>query len=294
MFRFLVSIIFCLSFINSYAQSPLDSVVTLSNTSLKTQKIIVPSPNQSQLNTDRPSFSDNSYVLPLGGFQHENGFQINFIQNNTQPNNPTRYTGILPYSSFRLAIHKLFEIRLATALLRDPENATSQYGISDLELGFKLQVRENIAWISHFGIPNGSKGYSLGTQYLTNKISSTLPLGKTSITSNVGVTIFNDPTTKVNQRHWLTTVVTARNINQQTFVFFEGFLQYNVGGSGLNRTLSQAPGFDFGFAHKLSSTTQIDLSYGFISEQPFVNLGFSWGAFQTQNRRMRPLITPEV
>jgi hypothetical protein len=57
---------------------------------------------QGQINTDRPSLSDNSYVLPLGAFQNENGFRINFIQNNTQPNTPTRYTGLLPFSSFRL------------------------------------------------------------------------------------------------------------------------------------------------------------------------------------------------
>jgi len=71
MFRFLVSIIFCLSFITSYAQSPLDSVVTSSHTSLNPQKINLNIPFQSLLNTDRPSLSDNSYVLPVGGFQHE-------------------------------------------------------------------------------------------------------------------------------------------------------------------------------------------------------------------------------
>ena len=245
---------------------------------------------QAQINTDRPSLSDNSYVLPLGAFQNENGFQINFIQNNTQPNNPTRYTGLLPFSSFRLGIHKKFELRLATALLRDPQNSQAQYGISDLELGFKLQIKDNVAWISHLGIPNGTEGHSLGTQYFTNKISATLPIENTSIKTNMGVTLFNNPVTGKSQRNWLTTVALGHNINPNTFVFLEAFLQYQLSGSGLNRTLFQAPGIDFGFAHKLSPNTQIDFSYGYIRNQPFLNVGFSWGAFK---RQFRTHVTPE-
>ncbi len=293
MFRFFIAISVCLSFATSYAQSPLDSVVTRNHTSLNPQKINLNIPFQSLLNTDRPSLSDNSYVLPVGGFQHEMGFQINFIQNNPSPNSKTQYRGMLPYNSFRLGIDKRLELRLATAILRDPHNNQAQYGISDLEIGFKLQIKENIAWITHVGIPNGTDTYSLGTHYLTNKISGTLPLGKTSIISNVGLTLFKNPSTQLNQRNWLSTFAIAHNINNQTFVFSEAFLQYQVSGSGLDRTLVQAPGFDFGVAHKLSPNTQIDLSYGYIKNQPFVNLGFSWGAFKTQAHRLRPLITPE-
>lgn len=246
---------------------------------------------QAQINTDRPSLSDNSYVLPLGAFQNENGFQINFIENNTQPNSPTRYTGLLPFSTFRLGIHKKLELRLATAILRDPHNNQTQYGISDLEIGFKLQIKENIAWITHVGIPNGTEGYSLGTQYLTNKISGTLPLGNTSIIPNIGVTIFKNPVTDKTQRNWLATLPIRRNINPSTLVFIEAFLQTQLSGSGLNRNFVQTPGFDFGFAHKLSPNTQIDFSYGYIRNQPFFNVGFSWGAFK--NKPMRTISTPE-
>ena len=245
---------------------------------------------QAQINTDRPSLSDNSYVLPPGGFQNENGFRINFIQNNTQPNNPTRYTGLLPFSSFRLGIHKIFELRLATALLRDPQNASSQYGVSDLEIGFKLQIKKNLAWISHFGIPNGTKGYSLETQYLTNKISATLPIQNTSIKTNMGVTLFNNPITGKSQRNWLATAGLNRNINPNTSVFIEAFLQTQASGLAANLTIFQAPGIDFGFAHKLSPNTQIDFSYGYIKNQPFLNVGFSWGAFK---RQFRTNVTPE-
>ncbi len=292
MFRFYIAICFCISFVTSYAKSPSDSIV-IKRSARSAQKSILQIPYQSPLNTDRPSLSDNSYVLPVGGFQHEMGFQINFIQNNPLPNSKTQYTGMLPYNSFRLGINKRLELRLATALLRDPQNNQTPYGVSDLEIGFKLQIKENLAWITHIGIPNGTNGYSLETQYLSNKISGTLPLGKTSVISNIGMTIFKNPTTQLNQRNWLSTLVIAHNINLQTFVFSEAFLQYQVSGLGLDRTLVQAPGFDFGVAHKTSTNTQIDLSYGYIKNQPFINLGLSWGAFKTPTRRIRPLITPE-
>lgn len=292
MFRFSMAIGCCASFFSSYAQSPSDSVV-IDRSARNPPKSILKISFQSPLNTDRPSLSDNSYVLPSGGFQHEMGFQINFIQNTPSPNSPTQYTGMLPFNSFRLGIYKRLELRLATALVRDPQNNQTPYGISDLEIGFKYQIKENIAWITHVGIPNGTDGYSIGTQYLSNKISGTLPLGKTSLVSNIGMTIFKNPTTQLNQRNWLSTLVIAHNINPQTFVFSEAFLQYQVSGSGLDRNLFQAPGFDFGVAYKMSPNTQIDLSYGYIKNQPFINLGFSWGAFKTQIRRIRPLITPE-
>jgi len=250
----------------------------------------IPIKPNNQLNTDRPSFSDNSSVLPTGGFQNENGFQINFIQ---KPNSPTNYTGILPFSSFRLSFNKRMEVRLATAILRDPQNNLNPYGISDLEVGFKFQIKENIAWISHLGIPNGSDGYSRGTPYFTNKLSATLPIGKTALLINTGLTLFKNPTTDLNQQNWLSTLVISREINSKTFVFMEALLQNQISGSGLNRTLRQAPGMDFGFARKFLPNTQIDLSIGRVDKQPFVNLGFSWGAFKSTIRKIRPLITPD-
>jgi hypothetical protein len=287
MFRFLVSILSCLSFITSYAQSPLDSVVTLGNTSLKTQKIIVPFPSQSQLNTDRPSFSDNSYVLPPGGFQHENGFQINAQEN--APHN-TNYTGALPFSSFRLGVLKGFELRMATALLRNPENTPTPYGLSDLELGTKIQLFENVAWISHLGIPNGSNGYSNEKFYSSHKVSATLATEQSSFVINTGVRFSRNPNNGQKERNWLNTLVAMRNINRNTFVFGEVFLMRTISGEGLEAIATWKPGFDFGFAHKFTDNTQIDFSYGYIKNQPFLSVGFSWGAFKSQ---FKPIRTPE-
>ena len=80
------------------------------------------------------------------------------------------------------------------------------------------------------------------------------------------------------------------NINRNTFVFGEVFLMRTISDEGLEAIATWNPGFDFGFAHKLSPNTQIDFSYGYIKNQPFLNVGFSWGAFK---RQFRTTVTPE-
>lgn len=246
-----------------------------------------------QLNTDRPSFSDNSYVLPSGSFQNENGFNIAFIHDPISSQNQTHYQLTLPFSSFRYGLTQKVELRLASALLRNSQNTTNQYGISDLEMGVKVQLRKHVAWISHIGIPNGSSSYSNNKPFLVNKISATLAGDKTSLTMNIGLTSFESPINQRSQRNWLNTLVLLRNINAETYVYAEAFLQYNVNGGGIERTVAQTPGFDFGFAHKLSENSQIDFSYGYLGEDPFINLGISWGAFNKEKKRFQPLITPE-
>ncbi len=243
-----------------------------------------------QLNTDRPSLSDNSYTLKPGSFQNENGFQINAIENAA---NKTNFTGTLPYSSFRLGVLKGFELRMATAILRNPQNSKSQYGLSDLEIGTKIQVLKNVAWISHLGIPNGNKDFSNGKLYSSHKVSATLNTEKSAFVFNTGVRFSRNANSGEKERNWLTTIVGIHNINNNTFVFAECFLNEFITGKGIDQIKTWQPGFDFGFGHKLTQNTQIDFAYGYIAQQPFINLGFSWGAFNTLKREFQPIITPE-
>ncbi len=243
-----------------------------------------------QLNTDRPSLSDNSYTLKPGSFQNENGFQINAVEN---ASNKTNFTGTLPYSSFRLGFLKGFELRMATALLRNPQNSTSQIGFADLEIGTKIQIIENVAWISHLGIPNGNKDFSNGKLYSSHKVSATLNTEKSAFVFNTGVRFSRNRNSGEKERNWLTTLVGINNINKNTFVFAECFLNDFITGKGIDQIKIWQPGFDFGFGHKLTSNTQIDFAYGYIAQQPFINLGFSWGAFNKTKSKIRRTITPD-
>ena len=243
-----------------------------------------------QLNTDRPSQSDNSYTLKPGSFQHENGFQINAVENTPAKVN---YTGTLPYSLFRLGLIKGFELRMATAILRDPENAPSPFGLADVELGTKIQILKNVAWISHLGLPTGNSKFSNGKLFSAHKVSATIGSERSAFIFNSGVRFSTNPVTNQREQIWLTTSVGSRNINKSTSVFGEVFISQNALGKGANRITTWQPGFDVGFASKLSDNSQIDFSYGYIKDAPFVNLGFSWGAFTKKNLKRRRLITPD-
>ena len=246
-------------------------------------------PMLAQLNTDRPSQSDNSYSLKPGFFQNENGFQINAVES---MGNKVNYTGTLPYSLFRLGVLKGFELRMVTALLRNPQNPSSPFGLSDFELGTKIQILKNVAWISHLGLPKGNSGHSNGKIFSAHKISATLGTDKSAFIFNSGVRFSTNPVTNQREQIWLTTIVGSRNINKSTSVFGEVFISQNALGKGANRITTWQPGFDFGFASKLSENSQIDFSYGYIKNAPFLNLGFSWGAFAKTKPKTRRLPNP--
>jgi len=285
MIRLLFTAIISLFFFSSTLKANLDSTLLWPNLEKKTPKI-----NKPRINTDRPSLSDNSYVLPKGDFQNENGFNINFIQN---PSNKTiHHTGTLPYSSFRLGVAKRIELRMATSIQRDPQNNQSQYGMGDLEIGTKIQILKDVAWISHLGIPNGNVGYSNNKTYSTHKVSATLGTEASAFVLNTGVSFLSNRLSQAPEQHWLTTVVGIRNINASTFIFAEGFT--NSIRSKENSENEIAFGFDFGFAHMFSPATQIDFSYGFNNNRSFFNLGFSWGAFKKSKKKViRRTITPD-
>jgi hypothetical protein len=285
MTRLLLTAITSVFFLSSTLKANLDSVLLMPNLEKKTLQITKP-----KINTDRPSLSDNSYVLPVGSFQNENGFNINFIQN---PSNKTiHHTGTLPYSSFRLGVTKRIELRMATSIQRDPQNNLSEYGMGDLEIGTKIQILKDVAWISHLGIPNGNVGYSNNKTYSTHKISATLGTEASAFVLNTGVSFLSNPISQAPEQHWLTTVVGIRHINANTFVFAEGFTN-SIRSKG-NPENEIAFGFDFGFAHMFTPATQIDFSYGFSNNRSFFNLGFSWGAFYKSTKKIiRRTITPD-
>jgi hypothetical protein len=180
---------------------------------------------------------------------------------------------------FRLGVIKGFELRMATAILRDPENSSSPFGLADVELGTKIQILKNMAWISHLGLPTGNSSFSNGKLFSAHKVSATIGLERSSFIFNSGVHFSTNPFRNQREQIWLTTIVGSRNINKNTSVFGEVFISQNTQGKGANRSTNGQPGFDIGFASKISNNSTIDFSYGYIKDAPFLNLGFSWGAF---------------
>ncbi len=240
-----------------------------------------------QLNTDRPSQSDNSYTLSKGSFQNENGFQLNI-----QEGLITNYTFNIPFTLIRYGLFNGVELRLSSALMKQilPKN---EFGFADLETGVKVQLRKHISYIGHVGLGNGNTNFSNGFTH-THKISGTLSLGdKTAITNNVGLTFLRTNPFYRWQRNWLATLVLSQNVSPNTFFFVEPFMQYQIIPASAVRRIKRSFGFDFGFAAKFNKNTQIDFSYGYLKNQPFINMGFSWGVFRKIEPKKRRLITPD-
>lgn len=240
-----------------------------------------------QLNTDRPSQSDNSYTLSKGSFQNENGFQLNI-----EDGLITNYTLNIPFTLIRYGLFEGVELRLSSALMRQnlPKN---EFGFADLETGVKVQLRKHIAYIGHVGLGNGNTNFSNGFTH-THKISGTLNLGdKTALTNNIGVTFLQTNPFYGWQRNWLATLVLSQSVSPNAFFFVEPFLQYQIIPTSVVRRIKQSFGFDFGFAAKFNENTQFDFSYGYLKNQPFVNMGFSWGVFRKSQPKKRRLITPD-
>lgn len=231
-----------------------------------------------QITTDRPSQSDNSYVLETGYFQFENAFNTTFQKE--EPNYSYQFS--LPTTSIRYGLHPKAEIRLGTEFTQSllVDNNPSTYNIKStsfqhLQIGTKIQLLKRVALISHILIPTDKNNPERMGQF--HKISATFPLSpKTSITSNVAyrrvnTLVYNDlmPNTS-----YLATCNVWSQITSKLMIFSEPYiLFYNNQYNSLN--------FNAGFAYILHSNHQIDLSAGTtvhtsLTSQSFISLGYSF------------------
>lgn len=234
--------------------------------------------SNAQITTDRPSQSDNSYVLETGYFQFENAFNASFYE--SAPN--THYQFSLPATSIRYGLHPKAELRLGAEYTQylSVDNNPNTYNINNsyiqhLQLGTKIQLLKRVAWISHILIPvDNDNAERLGQLH---KVSATFPLTKkTSITSNliyrrVNTRVFND---LIPNSSYMGTLNIWSQITPKLMVFSEPYvLFYNNNYHSLN--------FNAGFAYVLHENHQIDLSAGtsvhtsFVP-QSFVALGYSF------------------
>ncbi len=130
--------------------------------------------NAQTILTDRPDQTEGSSTIPKGSFQIETGVLISYTEDGT---NKERQI-LSPSTLFRISILEGFELRLVNQLESlKYNNANSVTGISDLEIGAKLQLlhKENvnteIAILSHVILPTGSKELSGNAFGTVNKLS---------------------------------------------------------------------------------------------------------------------------
>lgn len=231
-----------------------------------------------QITTDRPSQSDNSYVLETGYLQVESALNYSWSKSNPY----TYHQFSLPTTSIRYGLNSKFELRLGAEYTSNiwNDNNPNSYNTSfsqfqHLQVGTKIQLLKRVAWISHALIPVDKSNPQLLGQL--HKVSATFPLSKkTSITSNLvyrrlKMATFNEA---IPFYSFMATLNIWSQITPKLMIFSEPYLY-----SENNNT--PALNFNAGFAYILHQNHQIDLSAGTTVLSPhapwsFVSFGYSF------------------
>ena len=145
--------------------------------------------------TDRPDQTESSSTIEIGSLQIETGILLGF----TEDDFTSERQLLAPTTLFRYGITKGIELRVLSQFesLKDQKSLQKVSGISDLEIGTKLQLfkRENvnteIAFLSHLILPTGSKGLTNNKFGTINKLSIAHDLSdEMSIGYNIGYDYF--------------------------------------------------------------------------------------------------------
>ncbi|WP_445734270.1 transporter [Mariniflexile sp.] len=147
--------------------------------------------------TDRPDQTESSSTIEKGSLQIETGILLSFSEDDFSSERQL----LAPTTLFRYGITNGIEIRVLSQFesLKDQNSSQEVSGISDLEIGTKIQLfkKENvnaeIAFISHLVLPTGSKSLTNDTSGTINKLSISHGLSDTmSIGYNVGYDYFGE------------------------------------------------------------------------------------------------------
>ena len=148
--------------------------------------------SEDPLQTDRPSQTDASSVLPPAVFQVESGFSFNQVNLDK-----IKLENIYAWgTSWRLGILEGLELRLYTQpTIYESSTGSSESGVgmADLQVGFKLGIlkdkdrKTKLALVSHLITPTGTEKLSTGEFGVLAKFAVSHQLGKKhSINYNLG------------------------------------------------------------------------------------------------------------
>lgn len=146
-----------------------------------------------ELVTDRPDQTESSVTVPKGSLQVESGLQFG----NWDENSITVKQTLLPTTLFRYGLTKGFELRLVLQNEKLKTGADKINGLSDLEIGAKIQVLKNenknteIAFLSHVIVPTGNDALSNGSWGTVSKLAFSNPINDViGIGYNIGYSNF--------------------------------------------------------------------------------------------------------
>jgi len=220
--------------------------------------------------TDRPDQTESSTTVPLKSFQFEGGVLLG----NYNFANSSEQMLLIPTTLLRYGLTKSIELRLVEQLIHIKNKQTSEdnSGLSDLELGAKIQILKNpainteIAFISHLLLPTGAISVTNDHVGTVNKLAI-----------SHGITDFLD---------------LGYNVGYNYFGTEKGYLTYSVAlGLGMTKRIGAyietygevvefndwISNFDSGITYLIRDNMQLDLSFGLGLNQRmnYFSVGYS-------------------
>lgn len=222
-----------------------------------------------QIVTDRPDQTESALTVPCGALQIESGVLVGFEGDSHTSDRQI----LLPTSLFRYGITKGFELRLVNQFEMIKSAEGQNHGISDLEVGTKIRLlnkknlNTQIAFLSHFIIPSGTKEISSEQFGTSNKLSISHTLAdNVALGYNVG---YN---TSFDGKGDLTyTLSLGIGVNDKVGIYAEPY-------GAMVDMEKFVSSFDAGFTYLANQNLQFDFSFGVGVNQRmnYLSLGCSW------------------
>jgi hypothetical protein len=220
--------------------------------------------------TDRPDQTESSSTIQKGNLQIESGLLLEFLGEDISY---YERTILAPTTLIRYGLLDFAELRVLSQIESVKNNSTSATGISDLEIGTKLQLLKKekslleIALLSHIIIPTGSKEVSSNTTGSINKLCvSHRSNTNISIAYNLGYNYFGSGKGDLTY-----SFVLGSRINDKASVYLEPygeFIEFEDNVININS----------GITYLLKDNFQLDFSFGTGINHIFnyTASGFSW------------------
>lgn len=219
--------------------------------------------------TDRPDQTESSSIVERGHFQIESGIVVLYQEDNSASEQQL----LLPTTLFRYGLTDRFELRVVNQLERKNINGIPMQGISDLELGTKVQLlkKENInteiALLSHLVLPTGTSEFSNNTFSTINKLSISHELNnQLGLGYNLGYDYLG-----VGIGDFTYSIALAIEVNDKVGLYIEPY------GRWVDFAAIEA-NFDGGFTYLIHDNFQLDFSFGvgLNYTMNYLSIGFSW------------------
>lgn len=226
-----------------------------------------------KITTDRPDQTESSTTVPGRSIQIESGI--------VRESDGIKVNYLIPTSLLRYGLTSYLELRMTNQIVSvTEENLSTKSGISDPELGIKIQILKSeninaeIAFVSHLILPFGScflsnrKAAFVNRIAVSHAITSFLGLGY-----NVGYNYFGSGNGDLTY-----SLALGFGLSDKLGLYMETYGEYSD-------FTEWIPNLDTGFTYLVKDNFQLDISFGtgLNETMNYISAGFSWNISKKNN-----------